>query len=244
MDRVGGGGSAHRYRSSWHAGYGGRGEPLRRARCSRRAPHRGNQLLPTQVLITPSSVVQYTPYWIGRHEETIHMAHVSSAMIDTGCCSRCRHRNQGGSDPIRCYGHHKGDAARMKTLIEQYQTEYYRAGGAAPAVVPEPKTSERWARVPQLANFSLEPQLQARHDRPLHPVRRAAGQAGPEDRDAGGADHQRKTIGPPGVLRTDELDPRRRRHENRAESHGERSAPDQAKETAAQAREDWRHAVR
>jgi hypothetical protein len=38
----------------------------------------------------------------------------------------------GGSDPIVCHGHHKGDATRMKTLIEQYQTEYYRGGTPRP----------------------------------------------------------------------------------------------------------------
>src|SRR5213078_241475 len=43
----------------------------------------GNHLFPTQVLITPSSVVQYKPRWIGRQEETIHMAHVASVKIDT-----------------------------------------------------------------------------------------------------------------------------------------------------------------
>ena len=44
----------------------------------------GNHLFPTQVLITPTSVVQYTPRWIGRQEESIHMAHVASVKIDTG----------------------------------------------------------------------------------------------------------------------------------------------------------------
>ena len=102
---------------------------------------RGNRLFPTQVLITPSSVVQYTPHWIGRHEETIHMAHVSSVMIDTGMLfSDVAIETSGGSDPIRCYGHHKGDAARMKSLIEQYQTEYYRAAAAPPAPLPDQAT--------------------------------------------------------------------------------------------------------
>ena len=32
----------------------------------------------------------------------------------------------GGSGSIRCTGHHKSDAARMKALIEQRQSEYYR----------------------------------------------------------------------------------------------------------------------
>ena len=48
---------------------------------------RGNRLFPTQVLITPTSVVHYTPQWIGRQEESIHMAHIASVKIDTGCCS-------------------------------------------------------------------------------------------------------------------------------------------------------------
>src|SRR5919201_6652028 len=44
----------------------------------------GNHLFPTQVLISPASVVQFTPRWIGREEEVIHMAHVASVRIDTG----------------------------------------------------------------------------------------------------------------------------------------------------------------
>jgi hypothetical protein len=90
----------------------------------------GNHLFPTQVLITDSAVVQYKPRWIGREEETIHMAHVSSVKIDTGMfLSDVLIETSGGSDPIRCHGHYKGDAARMKALIEQAQNGYYRAGG-------------------------------------------------------------------------------------------------------------------
>ena len=44
----------------------------------------GNRLLPTQVLITASTVSQFKPRWIGRQEESIHMAHVSSVKISTG----------------------------------------------------------------------------------------------------------------------------------------------------------------
>src|SRR5437588_484521 len=84
----------------------------------------GNHLFPTQVLITPSSVVQYTPRWIGRQEEIIHMAHVSSVKVDTHLLfSDVFIETSGGSDPIKCHGHRKKDAIRMKELIEQYQTE-------------------------------------------------------------------------------------------------------------------------
>jgi hypothetical protein len=29
---------------------------------------------------------------------------------------------------VLCHGHTKGDAVKMKQLIERYQTEYYKAG--------------------------------------------------------------------------------------------------------------------
>jgi hypothetical protein len=87
----------------------------------------GNRLFPTQVLITPTSVVQYKPRWFGRQEETIHMAHIASVKIDTGVVlSNVLIETSGGASPIVCHGHRKADANRMKQLIETYQTEYYR----------------------------------------------------------------------------------------------------------------------
>ena len=97
----------------------------------------GNHLFPTQVLITPTSVVQYTPRWIGRQEQTIHMAHLSSVNIETGLIlSDVLIETSGGSDPIRCHGHRKADAGRMKTLIDRYQTDYYRGPGPVGGVPP------------------------------------------------------------------------------------------------------------
>ena len=96
---------------------------------------RSNRVFPTQVLITPTSVVQHTPQWIGKVEETIHMAHVSSVKIDTGLLfSSVLIETSGGAHPIACHGHRKGDAERMKALIERYQTDYYRQ--ATPANFP------------------------------------------------------------------------------------------------------------
>ena len=88
---------------------------------------RGNRLLPVQVLITPTSVVHYTPEWFGRLEHSIHMAHVASVRIDTNVFfSDVFIETTGGVNPIRCAGHRKQDAIRMKALIEEYQTGYYR----------------------------------------------------------------------------------------------------------------------
>jgi len=90
----------------------------------------GSRLFPTQVLISPTSVIHYTPRWIGRQEESIHIAHVASVKIDTGLMlSNVLIETTGGASPIRCHGHHKGDAIRMKALIERHQNQYYRGGG-------------------------------------------------------------------------------------------------------------------
>ena len=100
----------------------------------------GNRLLPTQVLITPTSVVQHIPRWIGRQQETIHMAHIASVKVQTGALlSNVLIETSGGASPIVCHGHHKGDAVRMQQLIEQYQSDYYRGPGSpAPSVAPGP----------------------------------------------------------------------------------------------------------
>jgi hypothetical protein len=86
-----------------------------------------NHVFPTQVLITPTSVIHYTPEWFGRLEHSMHMAHVASVRIDTNLMfSDLYIETTGGASPIRCHGHKKRDAVKMKTLIEQYQTEYYK----------------------------------------------------------------------------------------------------------------------
>ena len=90
----------------------------------------GNRLFPTQVAITPNSVIHYTPQWIGKLEHSIHMAHVASVRIDTNLMfSNVHIETTGGHSPIQCRGHHKRDAIRMKELIEQHQSAYYRSGG-------------------------------------------------------------------------------------------------------------------
>ena len=44
---------------------------------------KGNHLFPAQVVITPGSLTLYRPQWIGKLEESIHMAHIASIKIDT-----------------------------------------------------------------------------------------------------------------------------------------------------------------
>jgi hypothetical protein len=95
-----------------------KGEIFRASRLSR-----GNRLFPTQVLITPTSVIHFTPEFVGRREQSIHLAHVASVSINTNFMfSDVIIETSGGATPVRCYGHRKRDAARMKALIEQHQT--------------------------------------------------------------------------------------------------------------------------
>ena len=105
-----------------------RGDVFRASRLSS-----GNRIFPTQVLISPTAVVHYTPELFGRLEHSMHMAHVASVRIDTNLMfSDVYIETTGGASPIRCHGHSKADAVRMKQLIERYQTEYYK-GTAPPA---------------------------------------------------------------------------------------------------------------
>lgn len=101
------------------------GEVFRASRLSR-----GNRFFPTQVLITPTSVVHYTPELFGRKEHSIHIVHVASVSIDTNLFfSDLIIETSGGATPVTCHGHRKADAVRMKHLVEQYQTAIYRTPG-------------------------------------------------------------------------------------------------------------------
>jgi hypothetical protein len=94
---------------------------------------RGNFLYPTQVAVTPGSVVHYTPALIGGEEQSIHIAHVASVLIDRNLFfSNVMIESSGGTSPVRCHGHRKRDAVEMKRLIEQFQSEYYRGRQPAP----------------------------------------------------------------------------------------------------------------
>lgn len=88
---------------------------------------RGNLLLPTQVAVTPTSVVHFTPEIVGGREHSMHIAHVASVMIDRNLFfSNVVIESTGGTSPVKCYGHRKADAIEMKRVIEQFQSEYYR----------------------------------------------------------------------------------------------------------------------
>jgi hypothetical protein len=86
---------------------------------------RGNLWFPTQVSVTRSAVVHYTPELVGGREHSMHISHVASVLIDRNLFfSDVLIESTGGTSPVRCHGHRKRDAVEMKRLIEQYQTDY------------------------------------------------------------------------------------------------------------------------
>jgi LPXTG-motif cell wall-anchored protein len=88
---------------------------------------RGNLFFPTQVMVTPTSVVHYTPELFGGREHSMHISHIASVLIDRNLFfSDVLIESSGGTSPVRCHGHRKADAIEMKRLIEQYQSDYYR----------------------------------------------------------------------------------------------------------------------
>ena len=123
---------------------------------------RGNRLFPAQVVITPSSVTLVQPQWIGKLEESIHLAHVASIKIDTHVMfSDVLIETSGGQDPVVCHGHTKGDAVQMKQLIEKFQS----------AVLPGAGRNGR-ARRPGTGASGLQPECSAASTRPSRDSRR------------------------------------------------------------------------
>jgi hypothetical protein len=105
----------------WHKGRRMPGEHVFRAR----RLSRGNFLFPTQVAVTPTAVVHYTPEYFGGREHSMHISHVASVLIDRNLFfSDVLIESSGGTSPVRCHGHSKRDAVEMKRLIEKYQSEY------------------------------------------------------------------------------------------------------------------------
>ena len=88
---------------------------------------RGNFWFPTQVAVTPGSVVHFTPEMVGGREHSMHISHIAYVLIDRNLFfSDVLIESSGGTSPVRCHGHRKADAVEMKQLIEKYQSEYYR----------------------------------------------------------------------------------------------------------------------
>ncbi|MBI2926030.1 MAG: PH domain-containing protein [Verrucomicrobia bacterium] len=85
---------------------------------------RGNFLFPTVIEVTDKAVVRRKRSWFSSDEMSMSLAKVASVHIKTGVIwSEIRIESSGGSDPITSHGHTKGDARRIRELIESHQAE-------------------------------------------------------------------------------------------------------------------------
>lgn len=89
----------------------------------------GNHLFPTVIEITDTFVVKRTRTWITKNEISIHLQRIASVRIATGVIfSDIDIESTGGTDRISSHGHTKGDARRIKQLIEQAQQAVFASG--------------------------------------------------------------------------------------------------------------------
>jgi hypothetical protein len=89
---------------------------------------KGNFLFPTIIEVDERAVMRRQRHWFTVDEITINLSKVASVHIKTGLIwSDVLIESSGGTDALVSHGHTKGDARRIKDLIEQYQ-----ASAAAP----------------------------------------------------------------------------------------------------------------
>ncbi len=84
----------------------------------------GNLLFPTVIEVTDKSVIRRKRSWFSRDEISIIIQKVASVHIKTGMIwSDVLIESSGGSDPLTSHGHTKGDAQRIRELVEAYQQQ-------------------------------------------------------------------------------------------------------------------------
>ena len=84
----------------------------------------GNFLFPTRLVVSPIRVSRVKLRWFGSNDESIAMSKIASVHISTGMLwAEIRIESTGGTDPITSHGHRKGDAQRIRDLIETYQAQ-------------------------------------------------------------------------------------------------------------------------
>jgi hypothetical protein len=83
---------------------------------------KGNFFFPIRIVVNSLHVIKVKPRLFGSSEESIAIPQVASVQISTGIIwSTIRIDSSGGTNPITSRGHRKGDAQRIRDLIESYQ---------------------------------------------------------------------------------------------------------------------------
>ena len=90
-------------------------------------------MFPTHIEVSDKAITRRKRSWFRKDEISISLSKVASVHIKTGMIwSDILIESSGGSDPLASHGHTKGDARRIKELVENAQASLPRdAGGAA-----------------------------------------------------------------------------------------------------------------
>jgi hypothetical protein len=82
----------------------------------------GNHLFPTVIEVSDRAVTRHKRSWFSKDEISISISKVASVHIKTGLIwSKILIESSGGSDPLESHGHTKGDAQRIRELVEAAQ---------------------------------------------------------------------------------------------------------------------------
>ena len=82
----------------------------------------GNHLFPTVIEVSDRAVVRRKRSWFSKDEISISITKVASVLIKTGLIwSKILIESSGGSDPLESHGHTRGDAQRIRELVEEAQ---------------------------------------------------------------------------------------------------------------------------
>jgi hypothetical protein len=83
---------------------------------------RGNHLFPTVIEVTNRAVIRHKRSWLHKDLISISINKVASVHVKTGFLwSDILIESSGGSDPLASHGHSKGDAQRIRALVEEAQ---------------------------------------------------------------------------------------------------------------------------
>src|SRR5271165_1980761 len=83
---------------------------------------KGNFLFPTSIEVSDKAISRRKRSWFSQDEMSITISKVASVHIKTGMIwSNILIESSGGTDPLASHGHSKGDALRIKELIENAQ---------------------------------------------------------------------------------------------------------------------------
>jgi hypothetical protein len=83
---------------------------------------RGNFLFPAVVEVTELAVIRRKRSWFRKDEISIGISKIASVHIKSGLIwSDILIESSGGTDPLKCHGHRKADALRIRDLIQNLQ---------------------------------------------------------------------------------------------------------------------------